>query len=143
MDERRQSVFERREIQEGRLRLDRRRHGRLTRIGRGAENAFLDLLVALADFVAFGLPKLLHLVHVALHGVGEVGEIVGQQIGVGQAHHGRAGGLRQCAAVDEIGVGEVRVPVEIVVDGVIDAAAVFAAEAQVQRSDAQWSRNAV
>ena len=41
--------------------------------------------------------------------------------------------LRERPAVDEVGVGEVRVPVEVVVDRVVDAAVVLAAEAEVQR----------
>ncbi len=47
-----------------------------------------------------------------------------------------ADGLRESAAVDEIGVGEMGVPVEIVVDGMIDSAAVLAAEAEIERCDA-------
>src|SRR5258708_28079474 len=35
-----------------------------------------------------------------------------------------------------MGVGEMRVPVESVVDGVVDAAAVFPAESDIQGSDA-------
>ena len=44
--------------------------------------------------------------------------------------------LRERAAIDEVGVAEMRVPVEIVVDGMVDAAAVFAAEADIERGDA-------
>ena len=46
-------------------------------------------------------------------------------------HIGGAGGLRQRAAVDEIAVRKMRIPVEIVVDGVVDASSVLAAEAEV------------
>ena len=48
----------------------------------------------------------------------------------------RAAGLRQRAPVDEVSVAEMRVPVIVVVDRVIDAAAIFAAETNVQRGDA-------
>ena len=72
-----------------------------------------------------------------MDGVGQAGEVVRQQFGVGQSHHRGPDGLGQRPSVGEIGVGEMRVPVEIVVDRVIDAAAILAAEAQVQRRDAQ------
>ncbi len=45
-------------------------------------------------------------------------------------------GLRQRAPIDKICVAEMRVPVKIIVDGVVDAAAIFAAETDIQRGDA-------
>ena len=74
---------------------------------------------------------------VGLHGVGEIGKIEGQQVGVGEAHHGRAGDLGKRAAVGKVGVAEVRVPVKIVVDRVIDATVVFAAEAEIQHGNTE------
>ena len=61
-------------------------------------------------------------VDVPANGRREVVEIERQQLGVGQAHHRGARRLRQRAAIDEIGIGEVRVPVEVVVNGMVDAA---------------------
>ena len=72
-----------------------------------------------------------------MDGVGQAGEIVGQQIGVGESHDRGPRGLRERASVAEVGIGEMGVPVEIVVDGVVDSAAVFVAIAEVQRSDAE------
>ena len=67
-----------------------------------------------------------------MDGVGLIGELVGQDIRVGHAHHHDAGGLGERAAVDEVCVGKMRVPVEVVVDGVVLAAAlVFAAVGEV------------
>ena len=59
-----------------------------------------------------------------------------QQVGVGKAHDQAAAGLRQGASVNEISIAEMGVPVKIVVDGVVDAAAVFSAETDVERGDA-------
>ena len=101
------------------------------------KSAVFDQPVALQNLVALVLGQLLHLVHVAVDGVGEIVEVERQQLGIGQPHHGRAGGLRQRAAVDEVGIGKMRVPVEVVVDRMVDAAAVFAAEADVERGDPQ------
>src|SRR5260370_40548464 len=49
-------------------------------------------------------------------------------------HYSRAAGRRERAAVDKVRVAEVGVPVKIVVDGVVDAALVFAAETDIERS---------
>ncbi len=117
--------------------LDRRRNGSLLGIGRRRKDSLFDFFIALDDFVLLGLQELLQFVEVAMDGVGEIGELVGQQIGVGQPHHRGSGGLRERAPVAEVGIGEMRVPVEIVVDGVVDAAAIFVAIAQIQRSDAE------
>ena len=68
-----------------------------------------------------------------MDGVGQAGEVVRQQVGVGEPHDRCADGLRERASVAEVGVGEMRVPVKIVVDGVIDSAAIFVAIAQVER----------
>ena len=72
-----------------------------------------------------------------MDGVGEAGEIVRQQVGVGEPHDRGPGSLRESASVAEIGIGEMGVPVKIIVDGVVDSAAIFVAVAQVQRGDAQ------
>ncbi len=71
-----------------------------------------------------------------MHRVRKISELERKQIRVGQTHHGRAAGLGKRAAVDKIGIAEMCVPIEIVVDGVIDAAVVFAAETDVERGDA-------
>ena len=74
--------------------------------------------------------------NVGLHGIREIGEFEGQKIGIREAHHCRAASLGERAAVDEVGVAEVRVPVKIVVNRMIDAAAVFSAKPEVRASDA-------
>ena len=72
-----------------------------------------------------------------VHGVGEIGELVGENVGIGDAHHHRAHGLRQRATVAEVAVLKMRVPVEIVVDGVILAALVFTAIADIDAGYAE------
>src|SRR5262249_49765683 len=78
------------------------------------------------------------LVDVGADGVGEIGKLERKQIGGGEAHDGGPGRLGESATGHEIGVGKMRVPENIVVDGMIAATtAAFTAEAEVQRCDAQ------
>ena len=110
----------------------------LPRIGRGREHAFIDFAIPFLDLRPLIGVEFLQIVDIAVHGLGEIAELEGQHVRIRQPHHRRAGGLRQRAAVDEIGVGEMRVPVEIVVNGMINAAsAAFPAEAEIDRRDAQ------
>ena len=60
-----------------------------------------------------------------------------EHVGIGKAHYHRADGLRQGARVDEIVVREMRIPIEIVVDGVINALVVLAGVTGVERSNAK------
>ena len=72
-----------------------------------------------------------------MNGLGLIGKIERQEIGVGKTHHRRTGNLRERFAIGEVGVAEVRVPIKIVVDRVIDAALIFATEAIIQHRDAK------
>ncbi len=73
-----------------------------------------------------------------MDGLGLVGELERNDVGVGHAHHHGPGGLGEGAAVGEVGILEVGVPVEVVVDGVVLAAAlVFSAEAEIDAGDAE------
>src|SRR5581483_3563434 len=62
---------------------------------------------------------------------------VRKQLGVGQSEYGCASGVGKRAAVNELGIVEVRVPVEVVVNGVVNPAATLATVSQVHRSDAE------
>ena len=90
-----------------------------------------SISVALVGF------QLLQLGEVRPDRVARVENCNGSTSALGQPHHRRAGRLRQRPAVDEIGVGEVRVPVEVVVDRVIHAAAILAAEAEIEAGHAE------
>src|SRR5262249_23733676 len=79
----------------------------------------------------------LYFVAVALHGFAESREIKRDQIGVRKTHHQGSGSLRQRTSVDELRIVEVRIPVEIIVDGVIDAATTFAAKPEIHGSDTE------
>src|SRR5208282_6225248 len=46
-------------------------------------------------------------------------------------------GLRKSAAIHELGIAEMRVPVKIVVNGVVDSSMVFPAESDAERSHAR------
>ncbi len=67
----------------------------------------------------------------------ELREIIGKKIGIRQADHCSPGGLRKSAAVREICVGKMRVPVDIIINRVVDAPAILAAVAKVERGDAK------
>ena len=62
--------------------------------------------------------------------------VVRQQIGVGYAHDGGASGLGESASIGEVPVGEVRVPVKVVIDGVILIAFVLSTKADIERRNA-------
>ena len=57
------------------------------------------------------------------------------EMGIGEAEGRCAAGLGEGGAVTEIGVAEVGVPVKTIVNGVINPAAVFATESDIQRGD--------
>src|SRR5260370_29272821 len=130
-------MAQRRKVEERRATIHLERYQSLFRIGDGGKLALFELLVALLDLIALRLPKFVQLIGVFLNGVGEVREIVRQEVRISQAHHDRSDGLRQRTAVAKIRVGEMGVPVEIVVDGVVNAAPVVASVSKIERRDAE------
>src|SRR5258708_18816633 len=114
----------------------RRRNQRAPGIVGGLETAFFDFPVSFTNIVLHFLRKSFQFLEIGLDGVGKIFEFERKQIRVGEMHYSRAAGLRERAAVDKVRVAEMGVPVEIVVDGVVDAAAIFAAKTDIQRSDA-------
>src|SRR5580704_11011220 len=109
----------------------------LFRVRAGGEGAFFDFKIAFANFVLLLDAIALETANVSLNGVGLVEKIEWKEIGVGKAHYGAASDLRQRFPVREIRVAEMRVPIEVVVDRVVDAALIFAAETVVQHGDAE------
>ena len=56
----------------------------------------------------------------------------------GHAHHHGSGGLCERATIDKVGVKEMRIVIEVIVDGVVlPVARVLAAEAKVDAGNAQ------
>ncbi len=129
-------ILHRREVQMRRNFFSRWCDRGAPRIERCLEDAFVQFLVALANFFLLVRQQLLQILGVFLDRVREIHEIKGQDFGVGQAHHRGSDRLGQGAAVDEIIVGKMHVPVEVVVDRVIDALFVLASITQVESSDA-------
>ena len=64
-------------------------------------------------------------------------ELEWKKIGFGQAKHESTTRLRERNTVFKIGVAESAIVIERIVDGVVRAAAIFAAVAQVERGDAK------
>ena len=79
------------------------------------------------------LRQFFELLHIGFQGIGEIVEIKWKQIRVGEAHYCRAAGLGQSAAIDEIRIAKMGVPVKIIIDGVVDSSAIFSAETDIQR----------
>src|SRR5579864_7401510 len=77
-----------------------------------------------------------------MYRVGKINKVVGKDVRVGQPHHRSSDRLRKGSSIDKIGIGEVRIPVEIVVDRVVDALFVLAAIAQVEAGNAEMIEEA-
>src|SRR5579863_10134759 len=129
------AVFEWSEIQEWRDLLLGRRNLLVPWIVDCSEDAFVDLFIALDNLIPLIARQALHFVDVAADGFSEITEIEGQQLGVGQSQHSRTGGLSERAAIDKVRVGEMGIPIEIVVSGMINTPAVFATESEIERRD--------
>jgi hypothetical protein len=121
-----------------RNRILRWRHIFLARIGRRHERALVDLSIALLDLPALIRFKLLQFLKIRAHRIRKIAKSEWEERRIGQPHHRGSRSLRQRAAIHKIGIGKVRVPVEIVVNGVIHATApTLAPEPEIQRRDAQ------
>ena len=129
-------IFQRSKIQMRRNSFRRRRDERPPRIVRRLGHALFNLPVALANLVLGLLRQRLQLLEIHLHCVRKIAELKRQQIRIRQTHHRRGSRLRQRAAIHKIRVAEMRVPIKIVVNRMVDAAAVLAAKTKVQRSHA-------
>ncbi len=94
-------------------------------------------LVLVRGLLAHRVGELFHLADVAADGRCQRAELEGQTIGVGQPQDEPAADLRQRDAVLEARVHESTVVLEAVVDGVVLAVLPLAAEADVERGDAE------
>src|SRR5438128_939207 len=95
-------------------------------IGGGGKEAFFKLFILLANFVLFVFEEFLKFVSVFVDGIGKICEVIRQELSICESHHRGANGLRQSASVAEVRIGKMGVPIEIIVDGMIDAPAAFA-----------------
>src|SRR5207248_4779090 len=96
----------------------------------------LDLAVTLGDLGRAAIAELLQLGHISLRGLGEIAECERKEVRVGKAHDGLPSRLRERATIDERRVAEVGVPINVVIDRVIDPASILAAITKIQRRDA-------
>src|SRR5581483_10660071 len=97
-----------------------------------AKQSLIEFAIALSDFVLLVFQQLLQVFRVFLYGVGKIGELKRQDLSIGKPHHRSSDGLRQRTSVNERCVGKMRVPVEIVVNRVVDAAMVLAIVGKIQ-----------
>src|SRR5215469_4149910 len=125
-------VEQRREVQVGRHFFNRWRDIRLLWIRVCDLVSILEFFILFRYLVLLLLQELLEFIAVLVNRVGEGGEIVGKQVGIRETHDCRSYGLRKGAAIAEIGIGEVGVPVEVVVDGMVNTAVIFSAVAETQ-----------
>ena len=108
------------------------------RLSRGSvgslEHPLVDLQIPFFDLCALIGRKFLQFIDVTVNRVRKIGELEwASTLSVGQPDYGRARSLRKRASIDEIGIGKMRVPIEVVVDRVVDApTTTFTSEAEVQ-----------
>ena len=120
-----QRIVERRKVEERRyLQRERCDHGVPRVIGEPIGVRFQGGL-AIGSFSALCFKQSFQFARVNVERVRQGCEIIGQQVGLGHAQYQGAVRLCQSAPISEGGVTKVRVPVEIVVDGVVDAAVVL------------------
>ncbi len=104
-----------------------------------ANTPIVDLAIAFQDSDPLGLSQTNRLHPGTSDGFGEIAELEGQDTPRRPTAARPSDGLSERASVDEVRVGEMRVPVEIVIDGMINTAVVLAAKAHIEGRDAQWS----
>src|SRR5258705_6673886 len=130
-------VEQRCKVQLGRRSLALWSGNRIARIARELEDAIIDLPIALCDLFRPPVAERLKLLYVGLNGFREIREREGEEVRVCQTQHRGAGCLGKRAAIHERCIAEVREPVEVVVDGMIDAAIILSAVPEIERWDAQ------
>ena len=102
-----------------------RRHRGYLRIGSRGKDSFVQLLVRFLNRCLLVFQQLFHFSHVDVNRISETMKVKGQQVCIGHSHFGGAGGLCECAPVDKIGIREMGIPIEIIVNGVINTALCF------------------
>ena len=89
------------------------------------------------QFLAALLRLLIDFIQIARNGGRKVAEFEGQYGRIAQAKDSGSGVLRKSTAIGEIRVGEMRVPVQRIVNGVIDSPLALPSEAFVHAGDAK------
>src|SRR5665213_589762 len=105
----------------------------MTRIRRQHERAVTNLHVVLRRIVGHPAHEPFQFTSVSLNRLCQVSVVVRYHIGIREPHHRGPDCLSKRTSVHEARIGEMRVPVEIVVRRVIGAATTFAMKAEVHR----------
>ena len=130
-------VRQRREVERRHRLSPLRRRDLVGRVGGQREDAVLEAAVVLGRLGAQRVRHLLDVGDVGLDAAGGARELEGQQVGVGQPQHGAPADLGQRDAVGVVGIHEALEVRDRVVDRVVLAVGALAAEADVERGDAE------
>ena len=101
------------------------------------EHALIQLLVALANCFLLVGQQLLQLLVVFLNGVCEVDKVERQHVSICEPQHRCAYGLGQRPAVHERGIREMRVPVKVVVNRVVDTLVILSPVTEINAGNPQ------
>ena len=97
------------------------------------EDAFIQLLIHFLLFVLFGLKEGFEFLHVASDRVRGIAEAERNQVSISHAHDCGTRELSEGATIDKFCVSKVRIPIEVVVDGVINTASTtLSAKSEIQ-----------
>src|SRR5207253_6652167 len=92
--------------------------------------------VPLHNFIARFLRQRFEFLYVRLHGVRKIAIFEWQQVRISKTHNRYSCRLRESSAVHKIRVAKMSEPVKIIINRMIDAAAVFPAKSEIQRGNA-------
>src|SRR4029077_14669342 len=91
--------------------------------------------IRLLNLLALLIREFFNFANVHFHVVRKIVKLKGQRVGIGHPHYGGAACLSERSPIHKILVAEMGVPVEIVVDRMIDSSAILPADSDPQRSN--------
>jgi len=127
--EKSRSIFQRSKIQKRRHLFFYRRNETLSWISRRCKHTFVDLTMTFQHLISHLLCKFFQFIHISAERICLLPKLEGEYLGICCTDDCSTGGLRERFAVHEVRVRKMGVPEEVIVDRMIDTAAVFAAAA--------------
>src|SRR5579862_8429179 len=104
-------------------RLARGRDILLARIGCRCKYSFVEFAILFLNLRALIGGELLQFVDIVVDRIGEIAELERKQVCIRKADDCGSRDLRECPAIDKLGIRKMREPVEVVIDGMIDTSA--------------------